>query len=106
MEPPASRRDALRHLHATLDRLLRRMTRRLHGSPREMQMDAAAAIGLLQQVEVPNRAYLASTLGNLVRELGQRRPDLLRYVVTLEGSLTQVGELLDAEPDGPGEAAR
>ncbi|HEX2190813.1 MAG TPA: hypothetical protein VHG51_18040 [Longimicrobiaceae bacterium] len=104
MDPPASPRDSLRRLHATLDRLLRRMTRRLHGSPREMQMDAAAAIALLPQVEVPNRAYLASTLGNLVRELGQRRPDLLRYVVTLEGSLAQVAELLAAGAEEPGEA--
>lgn len=95
--------EDLRRLHATLDRLLRRLTRRLHGSPREMQMDASTAIALLYEVKVPNGPYLASTLGNLVRELGQRHPDLFRYVVTLESSLTQIGELLPPEDpaDGP-----
>ncbi len=91
---PAPSRDELRLLHATLDRLLRRMTRRIPGSPREMQMDASSAIGMLYRVEVPNRAYLVSTLGGLVRELGQRRPDLLRFIVTLESALAQIGELL------------
>lgn len=89
--------EKLRRVHATLDRLVRRLTRRLHGSPREMQMDAGAVIGLLYDVEVPNRAYLSSTLANLVRELGQRRPDLLRYIVTLEKSLEQIESLLPPE---------
>jgi len=96
---PAPSRDDLRRLHATLDRLLRRMTRRIPGSPREMQMDASAAITLLYRVEVPNRAYLVSTLGGLVRELGQRRPDLLRFIVTLESALPQIGELLPGGED-------
>jgi hypothetical protein len=87
----------LRQLHAVLDRLVRRMTRRLYGTPREMQMDASAAIGLLLQAEVPNREYLAGQMASLVRELGQRRPDLLRYIVTVESTLTQIEERLRAE---------
>lgn len=97
MDQPASPSGDLRRLHATLDRLLRRLTRQLYGSPREMQMDAGAAINLLYGVEVPNKAYLSSTLAGLVRELGQRRPDLLRFIVTLEKSLEQIGELLPPE---------
>lgn len=104
MDQPASSREQLRRLHTVLDRLLRRMTRRLRGSPREMQVDAGTAIGLLQQVEVPNRAYLAGTLSSLVRELGQRRPDLFRYVVTLESTLVQVAELLEGGA-GSGESS-
>jgi hypothetical protein len=103
MDQPASPSGDLRRLHATLDRLVRRLTRQLYGSPREMQMDAGLAINLLYGVEVPNKAYLSSTLAALVRELGQRRPDLLRFIVTLEKSLAQIGELLPpGDPaDGP-----
>lgn len=106
MEQPPTSRDALRRLHATLDRLLRRLTRRLPGSPREMQMDASSAIALLHQVEVPNGAYLAATLGALLRELGQRRPDVLRHIVTIERSLPQIEALLAASPEeGPDDAS-
>ena len=102
MDQPAQPSEELRRLHATLDRLVRRLTRQLYGSPREMQMDAGAAINLLYGLEVPNRAYLSSTLANLVRELGQRRPDLLRYIVTLEKSLEQIGELLPPQDRASG----
>jgi hypothetical protein len=94
---PAQPTEDLRRLHATLDRLVRRLTRQLYGSPREMQMDAGAAINLLYGLEVPNKAYLGSSLANLVRELGQRRPDLFRYTVTLQGALEQIGALLPPE---------
>jgi hypothetical protein len=97
MDQPAPPSGDLRPLHATLDRLVRRLTRQLYGSPREMQMDAGAAINLLYEVEAPNKAYLSSTLAALVRELGQRRPDLLRFIVILEKSLEQIGELLPPE---------
>ncbi len=96
-DPPP---EELRRLHATLDRLVRRLTRRLHGSAREMQMDAGTVISLLYGVHVPNKAHLSSTLAALVRELGQRRPDLFRFIVTLEGYLAQIGEMLP-----PGERA-
>ncbi|HEV2734010.1 MAG TPA: hypothetical protein VGV85_04190 [Longimicrobiaceae bacterium] len=86
--------EDLRRLHATLDRLVRRLTRRMYGTVRETQMDAGAAIGLLYGLEVPNRAILSSTLASLVRELGQRRPDLFRFIVTLESSLEQIGAML------------
>ncbi len=94
--PDPSPQD-LRRLHATLDRLVRRLTRRMYGNAREMQMDAGAVIGLLYGVDVPNKAYLSSTLASLVRELGQRRPDLFRFIVTLESSLEQIGEMLPPE---------
>ena len=97
MDQPVPPSEELRRLHATLDRLVRRLTRQLHGSPREMQMDAGLAINLLYDVEVPNKAYLSSTLANVVRELGQRRPDLFRYIVTLQKSLEQIGQLLPPE---------
>lgn len=97
MDQPGQPLEDLRRLHATLDRLVRRLTRRLHGSPREMQMDAGAVIGLLYGLEVPNKAILSSTLASLVRELGQRRPDLFRFIVTLESSLAQIGEMLPPE---------
>ena len=99
---PAQPAEDLRRLHATLDRLVRRLTRRMHGNPREMQMDAGAVIGLLYGVEVPNKAYLSSTLANLVRELGQRRPDLFRYIVTLQSSLAQIEEMLPPEDPAGG----
>jgi hypothetical protein len=86
--------STLQELHAVLDRLVRRMTRRVFGSPREMQMDASAAIGLLREVELPNREYLAGQMANLVRELGQRRPDLFRYVVTVESTLGEIEKRL------------
>lgn len=92
-EPPE---HPLRQLHAVLDRLGRRMTRQLYATPREMQMDASAAIGLLLQAEIANREYLAGQMASLVRELGQRRPDLLRYIVTVESALTQIEERLRA----------
>lgn len=101
MDRPTPSPENLRRLHATLDRLLRRMTRRLPGSPREMQMDASAAIALLYDVEAPNRAGLSATLAALVRELGQRRPDLLRHVVVLESSVAQIGDLLAEPREGP-----
>jgi hypothetical protein len=86
--------EDLRRLHATLDRLVRRLTRRMYGTVREMQMDAGAVIGLLYGLEVPNKPILSSTLASLVRELGQRRPDLFRFIVTLESSLEQIGAML------------
>jgi hypothetical protein len=86
--------EDLRRLHATLDRLVRRLTRRMYGTVRETQMDAGAAIGLLYGLEVPNKPILSSTLASLVRELGQRRPDLFRFIVTLESSLEQIGAML------------
>ncbi|HEV2148075.1 MAG TPA: hypothetical protein VGR37_11785 [Longimicrobiaceae bacterium] len=102
MDHPAPSAEELRRLHATLDRLLRRMTRRLPGSPREMQMDASAAIAMLYDLEVPNRGGLSATLAGLLRELGQRRPDVLRHVVVLETSLAQIGELLPEPGEGAG----
>lgn len=102
MEQPTQPAEDLRRLHATLDRLVRRLTRQLYGSPREMQMDAGAVINLLYGVEVPNKAYLSSTLANLVRELGQRRPDLFRYIVTLQSSLEQIGAMLPPEDSAGG----
>jgi hypothetical protein len=106
MDRPAPRTEELRRLHATLDRLLRRMTRRLPGSPREMQMDAGAAIAMLYDLEVPNRAGLSATLAGLLRELGQRRPDVLRHVVVLESSVAQIGDLLaGSREDTGGEGA-
>jgi hypothetical protein len=86
--------EDLRRLHATLDRLVRRLTRRMYGNAREMQMDAGAVISLLYGLEVPNKSILSSTLASLVRELGQRRPDLFRFIVTLESSLEQIGAML------------
>ena len=92
-------RAALRELHAVLDRLVRRLTRRAVGTPREMQMDAARAITLLNEVRIPNREYLASNLTAVIRELGQRRPDLHRYVVYLETAAVQVEAALQRAPD-------
>jgi hypothetical protein len=92
-QPDQSLED-LRRLHATLDRLVRRLTRRMYGTVRETQMDAGAVIGLLYGLEVPNKSILSSTLASLVRELGQRRPDLFRFIVTLEGSLEQIEAML------------
>ncbi len=94
-------REGLRRLHAVLDRLLRRMTRRYPGSPREMQMDAAAAIDLLLAVHVPNREYLSTSLARLIRELGQRRPDLFRHVTLVEAALNQLDDLLARDADPP-----
>lgn len=94
MDQPDQPLEDLRRLHATLDRLVRRLTRRMYGTVREMQMDAGAVIGLLYGLEVPNKAILSSTLASLVRELGQRRPDLFRFIVTLESSLEQIEAML------------
>lgn len=94
--------DPLRHLHEVLDRLVRRMTRRLPGSPREMQVDAGTAIGLLQEVHVPNREYVASVLSGVIRELGQRRPDLLRSIILLEETLAHIEDRLREAPEEPG----
>jgi|GEM_PF-3122474 len=91
--------ETLRELSAVLDRLVRRLTRRAPGTPREMQMDAARAITLLNDVRVPNREYLASNLAAVIRELGQRRPDLHRYIVLLETSATQVEAALQRAPE-------
>ncbi len=90
----------LRQLHAVLNQLVRRMTRQLYATPREMQMDASDAIGLLLQAEIPNREYLAGQMASLVRELGQRRPDLLRYIVTVETTLAQIEERMGGRPGG------
>ncbi|HEX2094106.1 MAG TPA: hypothetical protein VHG28_17010 [Longimicrobiaceae bacterium] len=102
--PPSP--EALRRLYTVLDQLLRRMTRRLHGSPREMQMDAGSAINLLYDVRIPNREYVASTLSALIRELGQRRPDLFRYITFVEGTLVTLDQMLQSTPEegGPGGA--
>lgn len=92
MEEQTQPPDPLRRLHAVLDRLVRRLSRRVRATPREMQMDASAAIGLLREVELPSREYLASRLAHLIRELGQKRPNVFQYVVMLEET---VGALED-----------
>ena len=97
MEAGPPPREGLAELRAVLDLLLRRLTRRAYATPREMQVDAGRAISLLLEVRVPNGEYLASTLSGLIRELGQRRPDLLRHIVILESFLAQIDTLLDGE---------
>lgn len=106
MHAPSREDHPLRHLHAVLDRLLRRMTRRLPGGPREMQVDAGTAIGLLHEVDLPNREYVASVLSGVIRELGQRRPDLLRQITFLEETLAEIGDRLREPPEEPGGSAR
>ena len=81
-------------LYVVLDRLVRRMTHRLFGTPRLMQLDVGAAISLLLQSEHPHREYLASQLGKLLRELGNRRPDLHQHILFFEENKARLADRL------------
>lgn len=88
----------MRQLHALLRRLLLRVTRRAWATPREMQMDASRAIGLLPHAPPSVQAQLTPTLSGLVRELGQKRPDLYRHIVTLERVVVTLDERFGPPP--------
>jgi hypothetical protein len=99
----------LENLHAVLDRLARRMTRRTFGTTREMQMDAGTALGLLHQAPIAQRAQLTSALLNFIREIGYYRTDPLRHIKVIDSALAELRDLLresraEAEREGAGGA--
>ncbi|MBV9774475.1 MAG: hypothetical protein JO040_11025 [Gemmatimonadetes bacterium] len=98
MEPNESAPPELRELHDLLRRLLLRVTRRAWATPREMQMDASRAIGLLPYAPPSVQAQLTPTLSGLIRELGQKRPDLYRHIVTLERVVVHLDERFGPPP--------
>lgn len=79
--------DPRARLRAVLDGLLRKLTRRTWANARQMQVDAGAAMALLREVSIPNGEHVAMQLGALLRELGRPRPDLSRYVLTVEEAI-------------------
>lgn len=83
-------------VRAALHLVVLQLTGRAYGSPRQIQMDAGRAISLLYGADIHNGGFLASTLTRLVRELGQRRPDVHGFVITLETFLTRIDEQLGA----------
>jgi hypothetical protein len=85
----------LAELAAVLHQLVKRMTKRLFATPRMMQMDVGRALSLLNRVHYPKRLFLRRALSDLLRELGKRRPDLHRYVVTLEEAAREMDEELE-----------
>ena len=85
MEFETAGREELRELEALLFRIVQRMTRRLYSTPLLTQIDVGHAISLAYRIEdFPHASKVRKALPDLVRELGKRRPDLLRYVVLLE----------------------
>lgn len=97
--PPYDARLALRD---TLDQILRKITGQLWSTPRLTQMDAGNAINLVFEVDLPNREYLATQLGHLVRALGARRPDTMPFVETLEDFIARLDEMDPGRASGAG----
>lgn len=103
MSPPEqlATREQLRELGFLLDRLVKCMTRRSFATPRQMQVDVGSAMSLLGRMgHFPRRPLMVRNLPDLLRELGNRRPDLFRYVVLLEETVTEIRQLLDLPEEG------
>jgi hypothetical protein len=81
--------DARRELREALERLIRQMSRQEWATPRQMQMDAGEAMNRLYELGMGG-SYMVPMLTNLVRELGQRRPDLFRFIIALRDFLDEV----------------
>jgi hypothetical protein len=97
--PPPHEHDARRELRDVLEMVLKRITGQVWSNPRQTQLDAGRAIGLLYDVEVRNGDYLGSTLSALVRELGGRYADTSRYVPVLESFIAELDRpAVDDEP--------
>jgi len=88
MEHPHSD-DARLALREVLERLIRQMSRQEWATPRQMQMDAGEAMNYLYELGMGG-SYMVAMLSNLVRELGQRRPDLFRFIIALQDFLDEV----------------
>lgn len=102
-DQPTADTYAARHaLLATLNDLLDKLNGRAWGSARGMQMDAGAAINLLYDAQLREDNLLTATLSSLIRELGQRRPDTRRHILTLQGIVddltAELGEAGAGEP--------
>lgn len=91
MEHPSSPDETTRALRETLERLIRQMSRQEWATPRQMQMDAGEAMNYLYELG-RGGSYMVALLTNLVRELGQRRPDLFRFIVALQDYLDEFDE--------------
>jgi hypothetical protein len=80
-------------LRQLLRRLVQRLTKQTFATPLQKQLDVGKAISLVNRIEdFPDRHVLRRTLGELLRELGKRRPDLHRHVVVIEKSIAKLGE--------------
>jgi hypothetical protein len=88
-------REIREELRLLLRTLVQRLTRQSFATPLQKQLDVGKAISLVNQLDdFPEQLILRRALGDLLRELGKRRPDLHRYVVLLEKAATQLGEEL------------
>lgn len=85
--------ESKEELRQLLRRLVQRLTKQTFATALQKQLDVGKAISLVNRVEdFPERHILRRTLGELLRELGKRRPDLHRHVVVIEKSIVALGE--------------
>jgi hypothetical protein len=90
---PKETREELRLLLRTL---VQRLTRQSFATPLQKQLDVGKAISLVNRLDdFPEQLIVRRALGDLLRELGKRRPDVHRYVLILEKAVGQLGEELE-----------
>lgn len=88
----------LRELHAVLQLLVRQMTRLVWSNPRQTQMTVGKGLNLIRRVDFPKQSLVQRALMDLMRELGRPRPDLYRYIMTLEDAARDLGQHLERPP--------
>ncbi len=95
MDLDSTSEEDLRELQALLQLIVRKLTRQIFTTPRLTQLDVGNAIVLVQRLdEYPRRFIVRKARAELLRELGKKRPDLHRYVVTLEDAVNDLDQYI------------
>jgi hypothetical protein len=95
MDLQATHIEDLRELQALLHRIVQRMTRQIFTTPRLTQVDVSEAMVLIHRVDFPKASLVRRALPDLLRELGKKRPELFRYILSLEDAARELLEHIE-----------
>lgn len=84
--------EQYRELRELLHLIVQKLTRQVFTTPRLTQIDVGQALVLVQQVDYPKALIVRKSLAEVIRELGKKRPDLHRHVITLEEAVRDLDE--------------
>jgi hypothetical protein len=84
--------EQLRELQSLLHLIVQKLTRQVFTTPRLTQIDVGQALVLVQQVDYPKALIVRKSLAEVIRELGKKRPDLYRHIITLEDAVRDLDQ--------------